>query len=92
MSNVQIKITKRDEDKNPRQIRALGFLPGSVYGKSIEAKSIQLDSHEFEMLYKNNKDNIWELSLDKEKFNAKIQELQVNYATNEYLNVEFALV
>ena len=44
------------------------------------------------MAYKNNKDGEWELTLGKEKFNAKIQELQKNFSTNELLNVEFALV
>ncbi len=91
MANATIKATKRDTDKNPRQIRTAGFLPGSVYGKGMDATSIQLNTHEFEMMYKNNKDAVWEVELDNKKMNAKIQELQVNYATNEFLNVEFAL-
>ena len=41
------------------------------------------------MAYKNNKDGEWELTLGKEKFTASIQELQKNYSTNEFLNVEF---
>lgn len=92
MANAAIKVTKREEGKNPRQIRSAGFLPGSIYGKGIEAKNIQINTHEFEMIYKENKDAVWELSLDNEKMNAKIQELQVNYATNEFLNVEFQAV
>ena len=89
MANAKLKIEKRDENKNPRQIRSAGFLPGSIYGKGIEPKNIQIDTHEFEMAYKNNKEGEWELTLDKEKFTATIQELQKNYATNEFLNVEF---
>lgn len=92
MANAAIKVTNREEGKNPRQIRSAGFLPGSIYGKGIEPKNIQIDTHEFELMYKKNKEAVWELSLDKEKMNAKIQELQVNYATNEYLNVEFQIV
>lgn len=92
MSNVKIKINERQTDKNPRQIRQMGFLPGSLYGKNMDAKSFQVNTHEFELAYKGNKDATWELSLGKEKFSAKIQELQVNYSTNELLNVEFALV
>ena len=91
MANAKLTITAREEGKNPRQIRSLGFLPGSIYGKGMEAKNIQINTHEFEMAYKNNQDAVWELSMGKEKFNAKIQELQINYATNEFLNVEFAL-
>ncbi len=89
MANAKLKIENRDENKNPRQIRTAGFLPGSIYGKGMEAKNIQVNTHEFEMAYKNNKDGEWELTLGKEKFNATIQELQKNYATNEFLNVEF---
>ncbi len=92
MANAKLTITAREADKNPRQIRSAGFLPGSIYGKGIEAKSIQVNTHDFEMAYKNNQEGTWELALGKEKFNAKIQELQVNYTTNEFLNVEFALV
>ena len=92
MANATINVTKREEGKNPRQIRTSGFLPGSIYGKGIEAQSIQINTHDFEMAYKNNKDGEWVLVLDKEKINAKIQELQVNYATNEFLNVEFAKI
>ena len=92
MANAKLTITAREADKNPRQIRSAGFLPGSIYGKGVEAKSIQVNTHDFEMAYKNNQEGTWELALGKEKFNAKIQELQVNYATNEFLNVEFALV
>ena len=92
MANAKLTILERETDKNPRQIRQAGFLPGSLYGKGIEAKSFQVNTHDFEMAYKNNQEGTWELILGKEKFNAKIQELQKNFATNELLNVEFALV
>ena len=92
MANAKLTITAREEGKNPRQIRQAGFLPGSFYGKGIEAKTIQVNAHDFEMAYKNNQEGTWELELGSEKFNAKIQELQMNYATSELLNVEFALV
>ena len=78
MANAKLTIIERETDKNPRQIRTAGFLPGSLYGKGIEAKSFQVNTHDFEMAYKNNKEGTWELTLGKEKFNAKIQELQMN--------------
>ena len=87
--SAKLKIEERKEGQNPRQIRSAGFIPVSVYGKGIEAKSGQVDTHEFEMAYKNNKEGEWELSFGKDKINAKIQELQENYATGEFLNIEF---
>ena len=92
MANAKLTISNREADKNPRQIRANGFLPGSIYGKGIEAISIQVNTHDFEMAYKNNQEGTWELTLGKEKYNAKIQELQMNFSTNELLNVEFAVI
>ena len=92
MANATITATARQEGKNPRQLRAAGFLPGSIYGKNIEAKNIQVNTHDFELAYKANRENTWEVVLGSEKINAKIQELQVNYATNEFLNVEFLAV
>ncbi len=92
LNTTTLTATNREEGKNPRQIRQAGFLPGSVYGKGMEAKNIQINTHEFEMAYRNNKEGNWELNLNGEKINAKIQELQVNYATSEYLNVEFVAI
>jgi len=92
MSNATLNATMREENKNPRQIRSMGFIPASIYGKGIEPKNIQINAHEFELAYRANKEGNWELKLDSEKFNAKIQELQVNYATNEYLNIEFMAI
>ena len=87
--SAKLKIEERSEGKNPRQIRSMGFIPVSIYGKGIEPKSGQVNTHEFEMAHKNNKDDKWELSFGKDKFNAKIQEHQANYATSEFLNIEF---
>ena len=56
MANAKLTILERETDKNPRQIRQAGFLPGSIYGKGIEAKSIQINTHDFEMAYKNNQE------------------------------------
>ncbi len=92
MANAKLTISQRDQDKNPRQIRANGFTPGTIYGKGMESKNIQINTHDFEMLYRNHKEGSWELVLGKEKFSAKIQELQINHATNEFLNVEFMVI
>lgn len=92
MANATLKVENRTANKNPRQIRAMGFIPGSIYGKGMEAKNIQINTHDFELAYRDNNSETWELALGNEKFNAKIQELQKNYATNELLNIEFAVV
>ena len=49
--SAKLKIEERAEGKNPRQLRSMGYIPVSVYGKGIEAKSGQVNTHEFEMAY-----------------------------------------
>ncbi|MBQ8475767.1 hypothetical protein IJ531_01760 [bacterium] len=89
---AKLNIQEREADKNPRQIRSMGFIPATIYGKGMDSKNIQVNTHEFEMAYRNNKEGNWELTLGKEKFTAQIQELQANFATSEYLNIEFKAI
>lgn len=86
---IKIKAQEKDADKNPRQIRAEGFLPITVYGKGIESKSYKINTHEFELAYKNASDATFEIEAGSQKIKAKIQELQKNYSTNQILNIEF---
>lgn len=89
---IKLNIEQKPENLNPRQIRANGFLPVTIYGKGMESKSFQLNTHEFKMAYKNNADAIFELSNGNETYKVKVQEAQLNYSTNDILNVEFRLV
>jgi len=93
MSNtVCIDIETRDGSLNPRQLRATGKLPATVYGNGMESASIQLDRHNFVQLYKNNKDAVYELKGTDNSYKAVVQNLQVNYATLQELNIEFKTV
>ena len=92
MSKVTFEAEAKNEELNPRQLRASGKLPATIYGKGMDSVSIQLDAHTFLNTYKNNKEAVYELSLAGKKYNAVVQNLQRNYATNQELNVEFKLV
>lgn len=89
---VKIKADVRAEDKNPRQLRAEGLLPATVYGKGMESKSIQINAHEFKMAYKNAEDALYEISVGKDTYKTIVQEAQIQYSDNSILNVEFKLV
>lgn len=89
---ITIEAQKRDEAKNPRQIRREGFLPATIYGKGKESVSIQLDKRVFINNYKNNKDAEFELVVGKDKYTATVQLLQVEAGTQKEMNVEFKLV
>lgn len=89
---VKINADVREADKNPRQLRAAGLLPATVYGKGMESKSIQMNAHEFNMAYKNAPEAVYEITVGKEKFTANVQEAQIQYSNNTILNVEFKTV
>lgn len=89
---IKLNAQEREADKNPRQLRSAGFVPATVYGKGTESKNIMVCAHEFEMATRNNRDAVIELQAGKDKFKVVIQELQINYSTNQVLNIEFKLV
>lgn len=52
MTNLQeLKVTERDTTITPRQLRAAGFIPATVYGHGISSQSIQVRVHEFHQLF-----------------------------------------
>lgn len=89
---VKIEAQVREADKNPRQLRAAGVLPATVYGKGIESKIIQINAHEFNMAYKNAPEAVYEIAVGKETFKTTVQEAQIQYSNNQILNVEFKTV
>ena len=89
---IIFEVEKKDESLNPRQLRATGKLPATIYGKGVDSVSVQLDAHSFINTYKKNKESVYELSFAGKKYNTVVQNVQKNYATNQELNVEFKLV
>lgn len=52
MSDVtlcEIEVMERDSTLNPRQLRAAGFVPATLYSKGKDSESIQLRTHDLEM-------------------------------------------
>jgi len=89
---ITFEVEAKNEELNPRQLRATGKLPATIYGKGVDSVSVQLDAHDFVLAHKKNKTAVFELSLGNKKYNAVVQNVQKNYATNQELNVEFKLV
>lgn len=89
---VEINVQKRDEKKNPRQVRAEGNLPATVYGKGQDSVSVELNAKEFLTAYKKDADSTFSLKMDKKSMNVKVKDVQENYRTGEKLNVQFVLV
>ena len=89
---IKLNAEKRNEDKNPRQLRAEGLLPATVYGKGQESISIQVPSKDFVLAYRDNASATFELTIDNKSYKTVAQAVQKNYATNETQSVEFKLV
>ena len=89
---ITIEAQKRDEAKNPRQLRTEGFLPATVYGKGKESVSIQVDKRAFVNTYKNNKDEVFEIVVGSNKYNTVVQKFQVEAGTQLPMNIEFKMV
>jgi ribosomal protein L25 (general stress protein Ctc) len=89
---VVIKAEKRDDKKNPRQVRAEGKLTATVYGKGAESVSLELNAKEFLTEYKKDTNATFSLEVEKKSMNVKVKDVQENYRTGEKLNVQFVLV
>lgn len=89
---VKIEAQAREEGKNPRQLRAEGKLPATLYGKGMESLSLQLVTHGFNLAYRGNTEATFEFSVGSKAYKAVVQDVQMNYSTNEMLNVEFKAV
>ena len=89
---VKLNIEKRDDSKNPRQLRAEGLLTGTIYGKGLESVSVQMNERDFINTYKKDVNANFEISVDGKNYTVVVAKLQKNYRTNENLNVEFKVI
>lgn len=91
-TKFKITATLRDENLNPRQIRANGFIPVTIYGKGIESISAQVKTPDFVLSYRDNSEGVYTMDLNSKTYEVKVQNVQKNYATNEVQNVEFMVL
>jgi ribosomal protein L25 (general stress protein Ctc) len=91
MSNiVDLKVTERDTTLTPRQLRAAGFVPATLYGKGIESQSIQVKTHELTlaMMHGAREFSLQGLPGD---MTARVQQIQTEPVSQKPLSVEFLL-
>jgi ribosomal protein L25 (general stress protein Ctc) len=86
MTAFTIEAQERDTSRNPRQLRAAGLTPATIYGKNVEAKSIQLPAHAFRQAYLKGHDVF---TLEGLGVTAKAHQIQIHAVSREVLNVEF---
>lgn len=90
MSNerFEIQAEERDTTRNPRQLRAAGITPATIYAKGVTPRSIQVPSKAFYMAFKAGHKQYTLAGLG---INAKVQQLQVHSTHLNVLNIEFMI-
>lgn len=88
-ATIEMEIQKRDFSLNPRQLRSEGFIPATIYGKAMDSVSVQLETRSFSNTYRNNKESNFELTVDGQKYNTVVKNVQKRATTDQILSVEF---
>ncbi len=86
MTAFTIEAQERDTSRNPRQLRAAGLTPATIYGKQFASKSIQVPAHEFRQAYLKGNEIFDLQGLD---LTVKAHQVQIHSVSREVLNVEF---
>lgn len=91
MSESIICAMERAEKSN--KARKNGFIPGVVYGKDMDSKSVKLEQKEFKrMMQEHTKNSIVSVKIGDETKQCIIKEIQKDYVNGQILNVELQTV
>ncbi len=88
---VKLEGQTKPEGKNPRQLRGMGLLPVSIYGKDTNL-NIALDTHAFKLAWAKDKETKFEITYNKKTYSTVTKNVQINYATSEIQSVELQIV
>lgn len=84
-----VKASKKDAELNPRQIRAKGLTPVTIYGKGEESVSAQLNAKEFMIDYKKNKNAVFDIETEEKTYKTIVKNVQTESISGKVLNIEF---
>ncbi len=84
----ELKATERDTTLTPRQLRAAGYIPATLYGKGVESQSIQVRAHEFTQLSLQGHKEFTLTGLGPERV-VRTQQLQVEPVSRKPISIEF---
>lgn len=87
---MELTVEKRDIAKNPKALRAEGFLPAVVYGRSQESTPITLSRKEFDKVFRAaGESSVITLVGLGDKKDALISEVSVHPVSGETLHADF---
>lgn len=85
---TEVTVMERDTTLNPRQLRAAGFLPATLYANGQGSRSIQVRTHEFELALNKGRRN-FKLAGQGIDTAAQVRQFQVDPVKQTLLSVEF---
>jgi ribosomal protein L25 (general stress protein Ctc) len=85
---LEIPTIDRDDSRNPRQLRACGLIPGTVYGKGLTSRNVAVDNHIFKLAYKR---GVRKFKLGENGVTAWAHQVQYNPVSFQILNIEFLI-
>lgn len=90
---MKLKAQKREVvGKKSKNIRTMGFVPGSVFGPKRESTNLQVDKKELQQIFKKVGGNkFFDLEIEGESKPSKvlIKEINIHPVTDEYMDVSF---
>lgn len=92
MASYKMNATKRENigSNKVNKLRAEKLIPGVIYKKGEETKSLQVDEKEFQLTFRNaGTTSVIDLDLDGEKHSVIVREVQKHPVRNEVLHIDF---
>jgi large subunit ribosomal protein L25 len=91
MKHPQLKVEKRIMlGKQVKKLRREGILPGNVYGKGLPSIAIQMNTAEFQELFKQvGETGLIDVMVDSDRHPSLIKNLQMEYPLKTPLHVDF---
>lgn len=90
LKHSELKVTERDNTLNPRQLRAAGFIPVTLYGKNQQSVQIQAKTHELTQLIMHGSQNFALSGFVSGK--AQLRQLQVDPVSQQPISVQLLSV
>lgn len=78
----------RPEDTSAKNLRKQGFIPCTIYGKSVESTNLQLELKQFRKCLKSGSLKV-DLEFGSNKYHATIDDVQYNSLGNDILHISF---
>ncbi|MCO4755377.1 MAG: 50S ribosomal protein L25 [Bacteriovoracaceae bacterium] len=85
---LNLKAQSRDAGQSNKKLRKSGFIPCSMYGKSVESTEIQIPNHALVNCLKNGGRKV-SIEVNGQSYLASIEEAQKEPASSKLLHVSF---